>query len=99
MLQAQIFTDKDELNGDKYLYETLVEFLLKRGIAGATVMRGIMGFGIKHYLKKPNNLFSFDEPPIIITFVDNDDKVKEVITDIRKYFKGGLIITTPVEKW
>lgn len=96
MLQAQIFIDKDELHGAEPLYEYLFRFLLKHKVNGATAFRGQVGFGPSQHLKRPDSFFSFDEPPMMITFIDQNEKVKSVIEQLRKEVKGGLIITHEV---
>ena len=97
MLQAQIFIDKDELHGSQPLFEYILRFLIRHKIKGATAFRGQIGFGSNQHLKRPDDLFSFDEPPIMITFIDEDEKVINTISQLRKEFKNGLIITHPVE--
>jgi uncharacterized protein len=99
MTQAQIFIDKDELHNEKKLYEYVMEFLLSRKVAGATAFEGLIGFGPDRQMQRPGRLFSFDEPPMMIVFIDEDDKAKKVIAELRKEFKGGLIITSKVEVW
>jgi PII-like signaling protein len=99
MIQAQIFIDKDKIKGTKPLYQFIMKLLLTRGIAGATCFVGHSGFGKQHRLKQPKQQFSFDEPPLVITFIDEEEKVKEALTEIRKHYKGGFIVTHPVEKW
>jgi len=46
-----------------------------------------------------SRLFSFDEPPMVITFIDQDEKVKKVLTAFRKKVKSGFIVTSIVEVW
>lgn len=99
MLQAQIYLDKDELIGLKPLNEFIMELLLEQQIEGATAFIGWFGFGENHKMKKPNQIFSFDETPMLIVFIDEDEKVKAAIQEVRKYYKGGAILTHHVEKW
>ena len=99
MLQAQIFIDKDDLYQERKLHEFIMEFLLTRKVLGATSFEGHSGFGPDHQLQRPDRLFSFDEPPMVIIFVDEEERTKSVVRELRKVFKGGLIITTQVEKW
>lgn len=82
MLQAQIFIDKDELIGEKPLYEFIMQFLLLQHVKGATAFKGVMGFGEKEQMKRPNQLFSFDEPPMMITFIDDEEKVMQVWREV-----------------
>lgn len=99
MIQAQIFIDKDELKGTTSLDHYLMQLLIKNGISGATSFVGFSGFGKHLRLKQPNQQFSFDDLPMLITFVDDAKKVKEVLTEIRKHYRGGFIITHEVELW
>lgn len=97
MLQAQIFIDKDDMHGSQPLYEFIMRFLLMNHVKGATAYKGVMGFGANQQMKRPTELFSFDEPPMMITFIDEDEKVKEVLSQLRAEYKGGLIITHQVD--
>ncbi len=99
MLQAQIFIDEDELFGTKSLHEFIVQFLIAQKIKGLTVFKGISGFGSNNHFHRPNDLFSFDETPILITFIDDTEKVKAVLTALRVEVKSGFIITNEVEQW
>lgn len=100
MVEAKIFIDKDELHAERKLYEFIMEFLLSKKVAGATAFEGHIGFGpADRQLQRPGRLFSFDEPPMMIVFVDEDEKAKQVIKELRKEFTGGLIITSKVETW
>ena len=99
MIQVQIFFDKDKFKDDKPMADYIMEFLLENDILGATVFRGELGFGENQKINRPGRLFSFDEPPMLITFIDHDDKVKKVLTAFRKRVKSGFIVVNPVEIW
>lgn len=99
MIQAQIYIDKDELKGTKPLHQFIMQLLIDNGIAGATSFVGHSGFGRHHRLKQPAQQFSFDETPMLITFIDEDKKVKEALTELRKLYRGGFIVTHIVEQW
>ena len=99
MLQAQIYFDKEDLHHNEPLTDFLMRFLMDRQVAGATCFTASAGFGSNQYIKQPNLLFSFDEPPMLITFVDEDDKVINLVKALRQEFKGGLIVTTSVQIW
>lgn len=99
MLQAQIYINKNDLIGLQPLHEFIFKFLIKQNIMGATAFRGQLGFGINHYLHNPDVLFSFDEPPMVITFIDEGIKVQKALTELRTVMKKGFIVTCHVEKW
>lgn len=99
MLQVQIYIDQDKVKGLEPLHKFIMQLLLNHGIAGATSFLGYSGFGKHHRLKQPNEQFSFDETPMIITFIDDSKKVKEALTELRKQYNGGFIITHEVQQW
>lgn len=99
MKQVQIYIDKDEWRGMKPLHQFIMELLMENGIVGATSFEGFTGFGKHQRLKQPTRQYSFDETPMLITFTDEDKKVKEVLTEIRKHYRGGFIVTHTVEQW
>lgn len=98
MLQAQIFIDKDDMKNDKPLYRFILNFLIEHEVRGATVFEGFAGFGSNHYVQRPG-LFSFDETPIVITFIDDEPKVNDVLTKLLEETSKGFICTHPVSVW
>lgn len=97
MTQVQIFIDKNDLIGSKPIIEFIMPFLLDKKIQGATVFKGWMGFGKNHILKSPNTVLSFDEVPMLITFIDEDDKAEVTIKALRDVYQGGLIVKSNVQ--
>lgn len=78
MLQAQIFIDQHEMLGDMTLQKFIIEYLITQKVKGLTVFKGISGFSTNQHFNRPNDLFSFDEIPILITFIDDSEKVKKL---------------------
>lgn len=99
MTQVQIFFAKDKFKDNRPMTDFIMEFLAEHKIMGATAFRGEVGFGESQQIKRPGRLFSFDDPPMLITFIDHEEKVKKVLTALRKKVKNGLIIVNPVDIW
>jgi len=99
MKQASIYFDKDKYFNDKPMADYLMEFLQDQNVLGATIFRGEAGFGENKQIKRPGQLFSFDEPPMVIVFIDEDEKVTKALTSLRKKVKSGFIAVNPVEIW
>ena len=97
MLQAQIFIDKDEMYKDTQFYTFIMEFLIRNDINGATAINGFMGFGANQKMKTPNRLFSFDEQPMVIIFIDEEEKVRRVVKELSKLVTNGIVVTQKVE--
>lgn len=99
MKEVNIYLDKDEWRGMKPLHEFIMKLLMEMEISGATSFEGFSGFGKHHRLKRPTQQYSFDETPMLITFTDTEEKVKEALIELRKHYKGGFITTHTVESW
>ncbi len=99
MLQAQIFIGEDHFFLEQPLYEYIMQLLMKEKIRGATVFIGRLGYDETKHLNRPYDLFSFDETPVLITFIDEEENVKSALTKLRKEVKSGFIITHHVDQW
>lgn len=99
MKQASIYFDKDKYFNDKPMADYLMEFLHESNVRGATIFRGEAGFGESRAIKRPKQLFSFDDPPMVIVFIDEDEKVNQALTLLRKKVKTGFIVVNQVEIW
>ena len=55
----------------------IMEFLADADILGATAFQGGLGFGENQKIKRPGRLFSFDDPPMLVTFIDEEEKEGE----------------------
>jgi PII-like signaling protein len=72
-------------------YAAILDYLFFRGIADATVTRGIAGFGTDHKLHASRLLDLADQMPIKIEFVESPDKVQEVLPKLTEIASQGLI--------
>jgi PII-like signaling protein len=99
MKQVQIFFDKDKFKDNKPMADYIMEFLAENDMLGATAFRGELGFGENHKINRPGRLFSFDEPPMVVTFIDQEEKVNKVLTAFRKKVKSGFIVVSTVDIW
>lgn len=87
----RIFIGESDRYGSRPLYETLVELLRKEGFAGATVLRGICGFGANRVYHTQKLLDLSTDLPIIIEVVDSQEKIAAVMPQIDVMMGGGMI--------
>jgi len=87
-------------NTDKYehqpLYEVIVYAAQKQGLAGATVLKGIMGFGASSVVNSLKFWEVSEKIPVIVEIIDDSDKVDSFYETIRLYFdkhEKGLLVT------
>ena len=82
--------ERDKHDG-KPLHVAIVELLRARGLAGATVIRAIMGFGATARLHTDSVLRLSLDLPIVVECVDAEEKIQAVLPDIDAMMGGGLI--------
>lgn len=82
--------ERDRYNG-KPLYQQIVELLRARHYAGATVFRGIMGFGPTSKLHTERFLELSVDLPIVIECVDTEEKIQAILPELDGMLGGGLI--------
>ena len=88
--------ESDRING-KPLYEWLVREAKSRGMAGATVLRGMMGFGAHTRMIHTFKIERLSEDlPIVIEIVDTRDKIEDFLAFAETNIKRGIMAT--VEK-
>jgi hypothetical protein len=73
------------------LYQALVELLRSRQYAGATVFRGIMGFGASAKLHTDRFDYLSSDLPIIVECVETEERIQAILPDIDRMIGGGLI--------
>jgi PII-like signaling protein len=73
------------------LYEAIVLEARKRGLAGATVMKGFMGFGAHSRIHTAKLLELSQDLPIVIEIVDAPDKIEAFMPELEEMVGDGLI--------
>jgi PII-like signaling protein len=82
--------ERDRLRG-KPLYEAIVHLLRQRHFAGATVFRGIMGFGASAGIHTEKVLRLSLDLPLVIECVDSEEKIQAILPELDTMIGGGLI--------
>lgn len=88
--------ESDKING-KPLYEIIVEEARKRGMAGATVLRGFIGFGANSRIHTSKILRLSEDLPMIIEIVDNEERIQSFLPELDKMINEGLITLEKVQ--
>lgn len=87
--------ESDRWEGEP-LYEAIVKRLRLMDIAGATVYRGILGYGAKGHTHKSGPLFSHDLP-VVISVVDTEARLKDAIDAVESMMQDGIIVLSDVD--
>ena len=96
-LLARIYIGESDHHEGRPLYEAIVQLLRERGVAGATVLRGIEGYGRAARLHTTRILRLSEDLPILIEVVDREDRLRAVLPELNDMVKEGLITLEKVE--
>jgi PII-like signaling protein len=88
------FCESDR-HGGKPLYEAVIDRCLASGIAGATVFRGLEGFGETGELHRHHILRK--DQPVVVTIVDTAENLARLVPEIEAMMDGGMIAMSDVE--
>lgn len=78
------------------VYSSILDFLFFRSVAGATVFKGVAGFGADHHMHAANIVEISDRLPIKIEFIDTQEKVDALLGKLEGLVGSGLIETQEV---
>ncbi len=96
-LQLTIYINETDMHGDVPLHEFIVRRLLHLEIAGATVNRGVMGYG-RHGKVHRQRLFGVsDDRPILITAIDEEARIRKVLPELKAEILEGLMTVQEIE--
>ena len=93
----RIFVGGSKTHGRKPLYQAIVELLRQRDMAGATVLRGIEGFGAARVLTQSNLLHVSDDRPLVIEVADSAERIDEILPELEAMVPEGLITLENIE--
>lgn len=98
MLEVNLFLDENDIYEGKQMLEYIMRFLMHHSILGASVFSAIAGYGHKHHLHHPQKIGNVDERPIMIMFIDEEVKVREVLPHLKEVIFEGMITVKNVER-
>jgi hypothetical protein len=88
--------ESDSIDG-RPLYQAIVETLRREGLAGATVLRGIEGFGKSSRLHTSHILRLSEDLPIVIECVDTAERIEDVLPRLDEMIGDGLVTVEKVD--
>lgn len=93
----RIFIGESDKHDSQPLYEWLVIQAKEMGLAGATVIRGLMGFGATSRIHTSKILRLSMDLPIIVEIVDTNEKIQAYVSRIEDVLQGGLVTLEKAE--
>jgi hypothetical protein len=87
----RIFVGESDKTQGKPLYQAILHALRERGLAGATVLRGVAGFGASSTVHTDKILRLSLDLPLIIEVVETEEAIQAILPDLDAMIGGGLI--------
>jgi len=87
----RVFIGESDRHGHQPLYESIVLQAREAGLAGATVLRGVMGFGKHSILHTAKILRLSEDMPMIVEIVDSLEKIEKFLPVLDELIKDGLV--------
>ena len=87
----RIFLEESDKHEGRPFYEAIVQAAQGAGLAGATVLRGSMGFGATSRLHTAKVLRLSEDMPVVIEIVDGKEKIDELLPHLEEMVGDGLV--------
>jgi uncharacterized protein len=89
----RIFIGESDRHGQRPLYEAIVLAARERGLAGATVIRGPMGYGASSRLHTAKILRLSEDLPLVIEIVDSEEKIRAFLPTLETMMTASGLVT------
>jgi PII-like signaling protein len=93
----RIFIGENDRDGGRPLYEAIVLKAREMHLAGATVLRGAMGFGHSSRLHTTKILRLSEDLPLVIEIVDSEEKIDAFLPEVDRLMSSGLVTMEKVK--
>lgn len=90
------FGEDDKWEGQP-LYRAIVEKCRELDIAGATVLRGVAGYGASTLIHRPHVFSLSHDAPVMVNVIDSEEKIQKLIPFLDQVVGDGLIAISEVE--
>jgi len=87
----RVFIGESDRWHHRALYEAIVLKAREAGLAGATVLRGVMGFGQSSRLHTARIVRLSDDLPLVIEIVDREDRIRAFLPELDGMMDSGLV--------
>jgi len=96
-LRLTVLIGEDDVWHHRPLYHEIVRRARAAGLAGATVLRGIEGYGASSLIHTSRILSLSEDLPVVVVLVDGEEKIRAFLPELSELVTEGLVIVDPVE--
>jgi PII-like signaling protein len=90
-LKVSIYLSEGSTHHGAASESSILDFLFYRGVSGATVLKGVAGFGVDHHLHTASTVELSDRLPVKIQFIETKEKVDELLGKLSELAGAGMI--------
>jgi PII-like signaling protein len=90
-VKVSIYLSEGSTHHGASTYSSILDFLFFRGVSGATVLKGVAGFGADHHMHSANFVEISDHLPMKIEFIETREKVDELLGKLEEMTGSGMI--------
>jgi PII-like signaling protein len=94
--RVQIFVGEADRVGHKPSYLAILEYLRREGAAGATVTRGVAGFGVHSRIHTASILDLSADLPMVVTWIDTSAEVERLLPNVLELAGSGIVTVDDV---
>lgn len=96
-MRLTILIGEDDQWHHKPLYTEIVHRAHATGLAGATVLRGIEGYGASNHVHTTRLLSLSEDLPVAVVIVDTEQRIRAFLPQLDELITEGLVMVDPVE--
>ena len=90
-VKVSIYLSEGSTHHGVSTYSSILDFLFYRGVSGATVLKGVAGFGADHHIHSASFVEISDHLPMKIEFIESREKVDELLGKLEEMAGTGMI--------
>ena len=96
-LRLSIFIGEDDTWHHKPLYHEIVRRAHHAGLAGASVLRGVEGYGASSLIHTTRLLSLSEDLPVVVIIVDTEERVRAFLPELDELVEEGMVVIDQVE--
>lgn len=97
-LMLRIYFTEGRRRHGRELHRVLADAMLAHGLRGATVLRGIEGFGRRGRISSERAVEAFNDLPMLVEVVDDEEKVRSFVTVLDTLLDDGLVTLERIQR-
>lgn len=96
-IRVRVYFGESDKHDGKPLWSALLEYLRRNGGAGATVTRGVAGYGAQSKIHAASIVDLSSDLPLVLEWIDSEERVGALLRGLEALHQGGLVTTDAVQ--